>query len=197
MWHLQNWLSVPQYLHTVFQQVPSHRWLTIKLLYWRKREARQKILCLLSVKSHWMLNPPLPRKRNYIYQVPFSCLSSIFVNVPFIPSPALHPTSISCPGSRLLPCSIQREWHLDPSCVPVSRSNVCKTLLCMFQGTQAFYFRVLAMLLSLATKLQVQGEQQVSVSVFKHELCVHFSCPTLNSNVFPTTQKGCVSIVVL
>lgn len=53
------------------------------------------------------------------------------------------------------------------------------------------------MLLSLATKLQVQGEQQVSVTVFKHELCVHFSCKTLNSNVFPTTQKGCVSIVVL
>lgn len=152
-----------------------------------------KILCLLSVKGHWMLNPPLPRKWNTIYQVPFSCVRSIFVNVPFIPSPTLHPVSISCHNSRFLPCSMQHEWNLDPSCVPVSRSNICKTLLCMFQRTHAFHFRVLALLLSLASQLQVQGEQHV----FKHELCVHFSYQTLNSNVFPTTEKGSVSIVVL
>lgn len=66
----------------------------------------------------------------------------------------------------------------------------------MFQGTQAFHFRGLGLLLSLASKLQLQGEQQVSVSVFKHEPCVHFSCQTLNPNVFPTTQKGCISIVL-
>lgn len=53
----------------------------------------------------------------------------------------------------------------------------------------------LALLLSLASKLQVQGEQQVSVSVFKHELCIHFSYQILNSNVFLTTQKGSISIV--
>lgn len=70
-------------------------------------------------------------------------------------------------------------------------------LLSVFQGTSAFHFRVLALLLSLASKLQVQGEQQGSVSVFKHEICIHFSYQALNSHVFLTTQRGCVSIVVL
>lgn len=147
--------------------------------YCMEENARPGKNSLLSVKSHWMLNPPLLRKQNTIYQVPFSCVRSIFVNVPFIPSPTPHPISISCHSSRLLPCSIQHEWHLDPSYVSVSRSNTCKTPLCMFPGTQAFHFRVFALLLSLASKLQVQGEQQQSVSVFKHELCIHFSLPNL------------------
>lgn len=58
-----------------------------------------KILCLWSVKSHWMSNPPLPRKWNLIYQVPLSCVRSIFVCVSFIPFPTLHPMLISCHSS--------------------------------------------------------------------------------------------------
>lgn len=85
-----------------------------------------KILCLLRV-SHWMLNPLLASKQNPVYQVPFSEVRSVFINVPFIPSLTPHPNSISCHRSRLLPWSIQREWHLDPSCVPVSRNNICRT----------------------------------------------------------------------
>lgn len=92
-----------------------------------------KILCLWNVKGHWLLNPPLWRKQNSVYQVPFLCVRSIFINVLFIP------ISVSCHSSRLAPCSIQHDWHLDPSCVPVSRSNICETLLHIFQGTQVFH----------------------------------------------------------
>lgn len=150
---------------------------------------RAKILCLGSVKGHWLLNPPLQRKQNSVYQVPFLCVRSIFINVLFIP------ISVSCHSSRLAPRSIQCDWHLDPSCVPVSRNNICATLLHIFQGTQAFHFRILALLLSHASKLQ--EEQQVSVSVLKHEMCIHLSYQSLNSNVFCTAQKGCISIAVL
>lgn len=122
---------------------------------------------------------------------------------------------------KLLPCSIQCEWHLDPSYVPISRSNTWKTLLCMFQWTHAFHFRVLALLRSLASKLQVEGEQQVGVCAFKHllfipifclafwsplivytthlaglSLTIYFSYQILDSSTFPITQKGCISIVV-
>lgn len=64
----------------------------------------------------------------------------------------------------------------------------------MFQGTQAFQSFFSAS--QPATKLQVQGEQQMSVSVFKHGLCIRFSYQTLNSSVFPAAQKGCTSVDV-
>lgn len=62
----------------------------------KERRGQAKILCQLGVKSHWILNPPLPRKQNSVYHVPFFCVKSIFVNVRFIPSPTLYPFLISC-----------------------------------------------------------------------------------------------------
>lgn len=46
-----------------------------------------------------MLNSPLQRKKNLIYQVPSSCVRSIFIYVPFFLFPVLHPVSVSCRSS--------------------------------------------------------------------------------------------------
>lgn len=119
--------------------------------------SQAKILCLWSVKSHWMLNAPLPRKQNLIYQVPLSCVRSIFVCVFY--SISYSSSSVNFLSEfKLLLYSIQHEWHLDHKCVPISRSNIWKTLLCVFQLTHAFHFRVLALPHSLASKLQVDRE---------------------------------------
>lgn len=78
------------------EQVPS---LDCWTSNYKEMWGQAKILCLWSVKSHWMLNPLLPRKWKLIYQVPLSCVRSIFVCVSFFPFPTLHPVSISCHSS--------------------------------------------------------------------------------------------------